>query len=68
VLSITSMGVFGVILGGWSSNNKFALLGALRSSAQMISYELSMVLALVGLLMAYQVVRMDQILEVQGDF
>jgi NADH-quinone oxidoreductase subunit H len=66
IFAITSMGVFGVILAGWSSNNKFALLGGLRSSAQMISYELSMGLALVSLLMVYQGVRMDGIVETQG--
>ena len=66
ILSITSMGVFGVILAGWSSNNKFSLLGGLRSSAQMISYELSMGLGIVGLLMAYQDVRLSSIVETQG--
>lgn len=66
VLSITSMGVFGVILAGWASNNKFSLLGGLRSSAQMISYELSMGLAVVGLLMVYQTVKVDGIVEIQG--
>ncbi len=66
VLSITSMGVFGVILAGWASNNKFSLLGGLRSSAQMISYELSMGLAVVGLLMVYQGVKVDGIVESQG--
>ena len=66
ILSITSMGVFGVILAGWASNNKFSLLGGLRSSAQMISYELSMGLAIVGLLMVYQGVKVDGIVETQG--
>ena len=66
ILSITSMGVFGIILAGWSSNNKFSLLGGLRSSAQMISYELSMGLSMVGLLMVYQDVRMTSIVETQG--
>jgi NADH-quinone oxidoreductase subunit H len=66
ILSITSMGVFGVILAGWSSNNKFSLLGGIRSSAQMISYELSMGLAMVGLLMVYQDVRLSAIVETQG--
>jgi NADH-quinone oxidoreductase subunit H len=48
VLGITSMGVYGVALAGWSSNNKYALLGGLRASAQMVSYEVSLDLALVG--------------------
>lgn len=66
ILSLTSMGVYGIILAGWSSNNKFSLLGGLRSSAQMISYELSMGLAMVGLLMVYQDVRLGSIVETQG--
>ncbi len=66
VLSITSMGVFAVILAGWASNNKFSLLGGLRSTAQMISYELSMGLAIVGLLMVYQDVRVSSMVETQG--
>ncbi|HEY5038028.1 MAG TPA: complex I subunit 1 family protein [bacterium] len=66
VFSVTSMGVFGVILAGWASNNKFSLLGGLRSSAQMISYELSMGLSIVGLLMVYQGVGVSQIVETQG--
>ncbi len=66
VLSITSMGVFAVILAGWASNSKFSLLGGLRSSAQMISYELSMGLAIVGLLMVYQTTQVSAIVENQG--
>jgi len=66
ILSITSMGVFGVMMAGWASNNKFSLLGGLRSSAQMISYELSMGLAVVGLLMVYQGVEVGGIVETQG--
>ncbi|HVB38213.1 MAG TPA: NADH-quinone oxidoreductase subunit NuoH [Vicinamibacterales bacterium] len=50
IFAITSMGVYGIVLSGWSSNSKYALLGGLRSSAQMISYELSYGLALGGVL------------------
>jgi NADH-quinone oxidoreductase subunit H len=66
ILSVTSMGVFGVMLAGWSSNNKFSLLGGIRSSAQMISFELSMGLSIVGLLMVYQDVKLSSIVEAQG--
>ena len=52
VLSLTSMGVYGVILAGWSSNSKYAFLGAMRSAAQMVAYEIAMGFALVGVLMA----------------
>ncbi|MBI4850771.1 MAG: NADH-quinone oxidoreductase subunit NuoH [Acidobacteria bacterium] len=48
ILALTSMGVYGIVLAGWSSNNKYSLMGGLRSSAQMISYELSLSLAIVG--------------------
>ncbi|MCX6154303.1 MAG: NADH-quinone oxidoreductase subunit NuoH [Candidatus Kapabacteria bacterium] len=51
ILAMTSVGVYGITLAGWSSNSKYSLLGGLRSSAQMISYELSMGLAIVGILM-----------------
>jgi NADH-quinone oxidoreductase subunit H len=50
VLGVTSMGVYGVALAGWSSNNKYSLLGGLRASAQMVSYEVSLGLSLVGVL------------------
>jgi NADH-quinone oxidoreductase subunit H len=51
VFAVTSMGVYGIVLAGWSSNSKYSLLGALRSSAQMISYELSYGMALAGVLL-----------------
>jgi NADH-quinone oxidoreductase subunit H len=52
VLSLTSMGVYGVILAGWASNSKYAFLGAMRSAAQLVAYEIAMGFALVGVLMA----------------
>ena len=52
VLALTSMGVYGVILAGWASNSKYAFLGAMRSAAQIVAYEIAMGFALVGVLMA----------------
>jgi NADH-quinone oxidoreductase subunit H len=53
ILAIASLGVYGFIMSGWASNNKFSLLGAMRSSAQMISYEVTLSLSVVGILMIY---------------
>ncbi len=68
ILAMTSMGVYGLTLSGWSSNNKYSLLGALRSSAQMISYELSMGLSVVGVIMMAGTVELDRIVELQSEF
>jgi len=67
VFSIASLGVYGIIMAGWSSNNKYALLGSLRSSAQMISYELSMGLSIVGILMIFSSVKLGDIARMQGE-
>lgn len=66
VLAMTSLGVYGIMLAGWSSNNKFALLGGLRSSAQMISYELSMGLAILAVIMLSGTLRVDGIVSAQS--
>jgi NADH-quinone oxidoreductase subunit H len=67
LFAITSLSVYGVVLAGWSSNNKYSLLGGLRSSAQMVSYELSLTLSVVGvLLMAQSFSLREIILNQQG--
>jgi NADH-quinone oxidoreductase subunit H len=68
LLSITSLGVYGITLAGWSSNNKYSLLGGLRSSAQMISYELSMGLSIIGVVMVAGTLRLDQIVLHQAQY
>jgi NADH-quinone oxidoreductase subunit H len=66
VLAISSLGVYGIALAGWSSNNKYALLGGLRSSAQMISYELPMALAIVAPLLMANTLSLRELVESQG--
>jgi len=61
ILGVTSIGVYGIALAGWSSNNKYSLLGSLRASAQMISYELSLGLSLVGVLLLAGSLSLKQI-------
>ncbi len=68
VLGMTSIAVYGIALGGWSANNKFTLLGGIRSSAQMISYELSLGLSIVGILMLTGSLQMSQIVAAQDGF
>jgi NADH-quinone oxidoreductase subunit H len=66
VLAVSSVGVLALILAGWSSNSKYALLGALRSSAQMVSYEVSMGLAIIGALMFARTLSLSGVVNVQA--
>ncbi|MGE5262874.1 MAG: NADH-quinone oxidoreductase subunit NuoH [Acidobacteriota bacterium] len=66
LLAIGSLGVYGIVLGGWSANNKYSLLGSLRSTAQMVSYEVSLGLSLVGVLMISQSLSLVHIVEKQS--
>ena len=66
LFAITAMGVYGVALAGWSSNSKYPLMGGLRSSAQMISYELAMTMSVVGVLLMAGSFNLTKIIEAQA--
>jgi len=66
VLAMLSLGVYGVVLAGWASNNRFSLLGGIRGSAQMISYELGMGLAIVAMVMTFGTLDLQEMVRAQG--
>jgi NADH-quinone oxidoreductase subunit H len=68
VLAMVSLAVYGVVLAGWASNNRWSLLGGIRGSAQMISYEIAMGLALIGVVMTYDTLDLQEMARVQGHY
>jgi NADH-quinone oxidoreductase subunit H len=67
VFALAGQGIVGAAIAGWSSDNKFSLMGALRAASQMVSYEVTMGLTLVGAMMVYGTVRLDDMVRWQGD-
>src|SRR6204780_916924 len=68
VLALTSVGVYGIILAGWAGNSKYAFLGAMRSAAQIVAYEIAMGFAMVGVLMASGSLKIGAIIRAQHGF
>jgi NADH-quinone oxidoreductase subunit H len=66
LFAMTSLGVYGIVIGAWASNNKFSLLGGVRGSAQMISYEVALGLSVIGILMVYGTLDLQEMARSQG--
>jgi len=66
VLAMLSLGIYGIILSGWASNNRFALLGGIRGAAQLISYEVALGMSLVGIILVYPSLRLSEVVQSQG--
>ena len=66
VLAMLSLGIYGILISGWASNNRYALLGSMRGAAQLISYEVALGLSLVGLVMVFPSLRLSEIVRFQG--
>jgi len=66
ILAMLSLGIYGILIGGWASANRFALIGSLRGAAQLISYEVALGLSLVGLVMVFPSLRLSALVEYQG--
>jgi NADH-quinone oxidoreductase subunit H len=66
VLAMLGLGIYGILISGWASNSRFALLGSLRGAAQLISYEVALGLSLVGLIMVFPSLRLSEIVRFQG--
>jgi NADH-quinone oxidoreductase subunit H len=66
ILAMLNLAIYGILVGGWASANRFALLGSLRGAAQLISYEVALGLSLVGLIMVFPSLRLSEIVEFQG--
>ncbi len=67
VFAVMSMAVYGVVLGSWASNNNYSLMGGLRASSQMISYEVSIGVSIIGILLIYGTVNLQEIVRAQGE-
>jgi len=67
ILAMLSLGIYGIILSGWASHNRFALLGSVRGAAQLISYEVALGLSLIGVIMVFPSLRLQSIVAFQGD-